>query len=245
MEIHEQTDLQEQSWISSDPLAKCRCGCGKQAPVARCTDRSKGHIKGQALLYCKGHHFRRPLPDRFWEKVDKRDVDECWPWTGTTVSKGYGSIGHEGKTLSAHRVSWELHFDSPGDLHVLHSCDNPPCCNPAHLFLGTNADNIRDRLLKERMRISDVLTVDVVRQIRSAYDPLSTTHAMLAAQFGVSPASIGLILQKKSWAWVDPDWEPPVIKRGPKRRFGNARADALCNRVMDACANIDEARARI
>jgi hypothetical protein len=75
----------------------------------------------------------------------------CWLWTNSTGRDGYGKISIQGKTIRAHRWSWEIHKGySPGQLQVLHRCDVPLCVNPDHLFLGTNQDNVRDRELKGR-----------------------------------------------------------------------------------------------
>lgn len=100
---------------------------------------------------------RRPLPDRFWEKVDKSGgPDACWPWTGSTSFWGYGKLGSGGKhgrTLAAHRLSYEMATGEKlraGD-NVCHRCDNPPCVNPAHLFRGNQADNVRDCIAKGRV----------------------------------------------------------------------------------------------
>lgn len=95
-----------------------------------------------------------PLKDRFWSKVVKTDT--CWIWigAGSTSKKGYGQIrlpGAKGRQTSAHRVSWILHRgEIPIGLDVLHKCDNPPCVNPDHLFLGTNQDNVNDKVSKGR-----------------------------------------------------------------------------------------------
>lgn len=94
----------------------------------------------------------KSVASRFWEKVVK--TAGCWKWLGCTV-KGYGKIGAQnciGSPLAAHRVSWELHHGKiPNGFCVLHKCDNPPCCNPDHLFLGSLADNNRDRVAKGRI----------------------------------------------------------------------------------------------
>jgi hypothetical protein len=97
--------------------------------------------------------IRAGVSARFWPKVDASGgKDACWPWLASTTSWGYGQIWVGETNLGAHRVAWSLaHGCSvPAGGHVLHHCDNPPCVNPAHLFLGTDVDNIRDRDSKGR-----------------------------------------------------------------------------------------------
>ena len=97
---------------------------------------------------------RKPIAERFWPKVER--TADCWLWKGGTSSAGYGQMVIEGKPVRAHRISWELtHGSIPrwtgfSDLCVLHKCDNKICVNPFHLFLGTQADNMRDRGEKNR-----------------------------------------------------------------------------------------------
>jgi len=96
----------------------------------------------------------RPLEERFWEKVDKRGplrskkLGRCWVWVANCDHHGYGKIGSGGKhgrTLSAPRVSYDLHNDEPaGAQHVLHRCDNPSCVRPNHLYVGDRITNMRD-----------------------------------------------------------------------------------------------------
>ena len=93
-------------------------------------------------------------PQQLFDRNVKRG-DGCWEWHGYRNAKGYGFArpgGRGAKGVLAHRLSWELHGGAiPDGMFVLHKCDNPPCVNPAHLFLGTNADNTRDRVAKQRV----------------------------------------------------------------------------------------------
>lgn len=89
--------------------------------------------------------------ERFWSKVERRTARECWPWIASRFHFGHGQVGIGGKHTTAHRIAWELTNGAiPDGLCVLHSCDNPPCCNPRHLFLGTRGDNAQDRKNKRR-----------------------------------------------------------------------------------------------
>lgn len=107
----------------------------------------------------------KPIQERLWPKVDTTGgVDSCWEWLAAKKQGGYGKIGIGGKYggwVLAHRVAWELENGQiPSGLVVCHKCDNPGCCNPSHLFLGTQPDNLADMRRKgrdcrgERMRIA-------------------------------------------------------------------------------------------
>lgn len=157
--------------------------CGKQL--------SRG-----ARAYCGKHAPRssQPLADRLWAKVMKTSDadDECWPWTGARIKKGYGNVflgtvNGKKKFGTSSRVVWEVTFGPiPDGFDVCHSCDNPPCCRPKHLFLGTRAENLADMIRKKRDvdRWNAKLTPENVLAIRSALS--SETQSSIARRFGVS-----------------------------------------------------------
>lgn len=88
---------------------------------------------------------------RFWERVDKKSKEDCWNWLRSKDTGGYGQFWFLGKNIRASRYSWIVHNGGiSNNLWVLHKCDNPACCNPNHLFLGTNSDNIKDSYNKGR-----------------------------------------------------------------------------------------------
>ncbi len=94
-----------------------------------------------------------PFEERFWARVAKTDT--CWEWQGARLPTGYGRVTFDGENTSAHRAAWILTKGPiPDGQHVCHTCDNPPCCNPLHLFLGTHRDNMQDAQRKGRWRHS-------------------------------------------------------------------------------------------
>lgn len=96
----------------------------------------------------------RALAKRFWRKVRRLGADECWPWKGALGRGGRGVFYLRGRTTSAPRVVFEIVLGSPlpADVYACHRCDNPRCCNPAHLFAGTRSDNMLDMYAKGRGR---------------------------------------------------------------------------------------------
>lgn len=144
------------------------------------------------------------LAERFWSKVEQEGPDECWEWQAGTSSYGYGRIGTDQSSGAyAHRVSLRLHgIEVPDGKQVNHYCDNPLCVNPAHLYIGTAADNMADRdeagnYTRGEDHECAKLTDDEVVEIRKRYDQ-GTYQQDLAEEYGVSQAQISNIVNKKS-----------------------------------------------
>lgn len=127
------------------PLSRSECArIAARALQATRTPEERRAAARHAASFASGS-----LPERFWSRVLQKPG--CWEWTGAVNDSGYGRIAVRGRMEGAHRVSWELHHGPiPRGLWVLHCCDNPPCTNPAHLFLGTCQDNLADMRAKGR-----------------------------------------------------------------------------------------------
>lgn len=137
--------------------------------------------------------------DTFWACVD-RDGD-CWEWRGRHDEKGYGRIGFEGRLQRADRVAWLLSFgEIPEGMCVLHRCDNPACCNPDHLFLGSQADNVADRDAKGRGARPPLQLPrfgQIAEEIRAEYARGLTTQDALAQRRRLSRRTVSDILNRK------------------------------------------------
>jgi hypothetical protein len=151
------------------------------------------------------------VSDTFWNNCAKQE-NGCWLWTKSTT-RGYGELHYKGTTRKAHRVAWELTYgDIPKGMVVCHRCDNPRCINPDHLFIGTQADNIKDCIEKGRARhISPrgesnpraVLTEQQVIDARRRYRQGGVFYKELAAEYGVGFYAIAQAVKGKSWAWLE------------------------------------------
>ena len=148
--------------------------------------------------------------ERFWRKVEKGGVDDCWFWKASRHPKGYGrfrvTIAGVNTMWRSHQVAWWLTNGHWGGLHVCHTCDNPPCCNPSHLFLGTNADNVRDRVEKNRTVYgakTKVNTISAEQAVAIRWLAQSNlTQVELGKLFGISAQQVGRIAHVQSWRHV-------------------------------------------
>lgn len=160
----------------------------------------------------------RNTPQYFWNKVDIRSENDCWNWLGTLGKDSYGRARFDVKDWQAHRLAWTLtNGEIPFGLLVCHSCDNPKCCNPKHLFLGTSLDNNRDRDSKGRHASTDKifahlhpefykgennshakLTNTQVTNIRKLHAD-GQTIAAIARSFNMSESQIARIVHQEGW----------------------------------------------
>lgn len=157
-------------------------------------------------------------PARFWTHVDRKGDDECWLWTGNYLRGpslkygrgGYGLVTYDKRSQPAHRVAWKLTFgEIPEGIQVLHKCDVRKCCNPKHLFLGTNDDNMRDRDAKCRQlrgsehkaaKFTEAQVAGMLRDYASGM-----TQADIMRKYGASRPNVCLIVNRKIWKHVRPD----------------------------------------
>lgn len=142
----------------------------------------------------------------FWSRVDQRESDGCWPWTGYRED-GYGRFFIGGRMRWAHELAVTFSTgETKGDgLDTCHSCDNPPCCNPAHLRFDTRLSNVRDMDSRGRRRVVSKLSPEMVRVIRERRES-GARQKDLAAQYGVTDGLISQIVRGLRW----PDAPGPI-----------------------------------
>lgn len=140
--------------------------------------------------------------EKFWARVDQSG-DGCWPWTAGRFDSGAGAVWVDGKARKAHRIAWILTNGPLADRELIcHKCDNPVCCRPDHLFVGSHRDNTQDMLRKGRGNRDGKrhLTPEQVMAIRDKYAAGGVTLKSLGDEYGVSFVAIHLAVTRKTWA---------------------------------------------
>jgi hypothetical protein len=152
---------------------------------------------------------KKPLAERFWDKVNIRTDDECWLWIAHINKDGYGMLIVDGKAERAHRISYKLTKGTiPLNMSVLHRCDNPGCVNPNHLFLGTQAQNIADMVFKNRQKglkggdhpSAKLTNNDAIEIIKLR--KLGWTCRLIAQKFNISPSLVSAITCGSAWKHI-------------------------------------------
>lgn len=151
---------------------------------------------------------------RFMSKILVNPVTDCWEWTAYRQKQGYGCFSYHGIQRLAHRASWELHFGRiPSGKDILHKCDNPPCVNPSHLFIGDDFINQQDRVAKGRHKgvawdqrgeanKCAKLTDETVFAIRAKYTGKRGEQRIFSKRYGVCQSLISQIVNRKIWTHI-------------------------------------------
>lgn len=193
--------------MPSESVKLCECGCGQSAPIAKQTETKYGYVKGQPKRYIRGH---RTMLRVVWLPEDRGYETPCHIWQGACDGSGYGQgLKRGGATrVKAHRQAWiEANGPIPDGLCVLHRCDQPPCINVDHLFVGTLADNTRDMMAKRRHWVPSgeihsraKITNGQAAEIRAAK---GISNADLGRRYSIDPSTISRIRSGERWKNLD------------------------------------------
>ena len=147
--------------------------------------------------------MNRPIIERLRDKI-RVSSNGCWEWKGTILKSGYGEMSIKNRKMLVHRLSYTLYYGTiPNGLFVCHRCDNRKCLNPAHLFLGTNKDNVDDMVSKGRQargtrqgnsKLSDSEVLAIYKDTRS--------QRAIAIAYGVCQKHVSYIKSGKQWGWL-------------------------------------------
>lgn len=164
---------------------------------------SSGRYKARKAGWPVPYRFIGSLPRSLWSFIDQSaGPDSCWPWKGWK-RYGYGLLRRDGRMQMAHRLVWRDVYGEPIPAVVMHTCDNPPCCNPTHLRAGTNTDNMRDAIQKGRhchgeRHFNAKITAEIAASILASDE----TSTVLGARYGVNPSVIRKVRLGSSWRHV-------------------------------------------
>lgn len=180
---------------------ECYCDCGKIHQA------NASSLKFKTIQSCGCRsQFRESVKERFFKKIMK--TESCWEWTGNRTVAGYGTLSVRKVQNYAHRLSWEfLNGKIPEKMCICHTCDNPGCVNPEHLFLGTKKDNSDDMVSKKRNKFGSLCAASKLNEyqateVRRLYSLGGFTYKYLSKRFGVSSSVIRKIIMRHMWKHV-------------------------------------------
>ncbi len=183
---------------------ECYCLCGNTKIV------SSNHLKSGATKTCgdcawtmpEEEYYQTIVKERLMKKIHISE-SHCWEWSTPFNTYGYGLIHIKRKQLMAHIVAYRIYKGSTNGLCVLHKCDNPPCCNPDHLFLGTKKDNTQDMMRKGRGLVGEKngqskLTNLQAQEIRELAKTKQYTQKQIGLMFGITASTVNAIFNERS-----------------------------------------------
>lgn len=159
-------------------------------------------VNGNPLTFKERYAVKKITKEEFfWLNIKKTDT--CWIWEGNKNKDGYGRINFNSKHQLAHRYAYELLVGCiPENKLICHHCDNPPCCNPEHLFLGTDRQNTDDKLLKKRHKNGQKLSITSVKEIKKLLNN-GLTQKKIGEIYGVTRSAISNIAYGQSWSNIE------------------------------------------
>ncbi len=148
---------------------------------------------------------------RFWSKVEK--TESCWLWTASRNTRGYGQLRISGANVTAHRLSWTIAHGRTPEQCVLHRCDVRTCVNPAHLFEGSNRDNVNDRVRKQRSArvLNKEQAIEAMRRVAQG-----ESYRSIGAALGVSTGAIFRLAKGQTWRWLHEEISAVAASRREK-----------------------------
>jgi len=207
-------------------MTLCECGCGGETNIYMGIPRRfiKGH---QWIGKIKSEEFKKKVsvslsnrPEDIWKKINIKPTsviwylwnNECWKWTTKSINnKGYGMFSITKKMYLAHRIVYKLVFGAiPDNLYILHHCDNPLCCNPSHLFPGTQKNNMEDMIVRGRQCCGEKISSSKLKEkdileIRILYSTGDYYQRELGEIYGVGADEISRIVNNKMWKHIRGD----------------------------------------